>query len=149
MTHAHTRLATSLLALALLAGCASVPMGTAEQDAEMKRSSAAPDMSRVYIYRNESMGAAIKMEVAIDGKLLGSTAANTYLAADVTPGPHTISSDAENLTLLKINAVPGRSIYVWQEVKMGFGSARSLLHLVPEAEGRSGVNETKLAASVQ
>lgn len=149
MTPQCARITTLAAVLTLVSACASVPMGSAEQDAEMKRSSAAPDMSRVYIYRNENMGAAVKMAVAIDGRMIGATAANTYLAADVTPGPHTISSDAENLTLLKINAVPGRSIYVWQEVKIGFGYARSQLHLVPEAEGRAGVNETKLAASVQ
>jgi hypothetical protein len=132
-----------------LAGCASVPMGDPVQDAEMKRFGVLPDMSRIYIYRNETMGAAIKMTVTVDGRVIGATAANTYLVADVAPGPHTIASDAENLTMLKINTQAGLNVFVWQEVKMGFGSARSLLHVVPEAEGRAGVDETKLAASVQ
>lgn len=133
----------------MLASCASVPMGTAQEDAEMKRFGAVPDMSRIYIYRNESIGAAIKMTVTVDGKVIGATAANTYLVANVAPGSHIISSDAENLTMIKINAHAGQNVFVWQEVKMGFGSARSLLHAVPEAEGRSGVTATKLAASVE
>ncbi|KJZ43449.1 DUF2846 domain-containing protein [Pseudomonas fluorescens] len=131
-----------------LHGCASVPMGDPVADAEMKRFGTVPDMSRVYIYRNENMGAAIKMTVTVDGRVIGATAANTYLVAEVSAGSHTIGSDAENLTMLKINAQPGRNLYVWQEVKMGFGYARSQLHLVSESEGRKGVLETKLAGSL-
>ncbi|MNJ20152.1 DUF2846 domain-containing protein [Pseudomonas sp. JV241A] len=138
-----------LLALiGALHGCASVPMGDQATDNEMKRFGTIPDMSRIYIYRNETMGAAIKMTVTIDGRVIGATAANTYLVADVPAGPHTIGSDAENLTMLKVNTLPGKNIYVWQEVKMGFGYARSQLHLVPEAEGKEGVLETKLASSL-
>lgn len=123
-------------------------MGDPQQDAEMKRFGVSPDMSRIYIYRNETLGAAIKMTVTVDGRVIGATAADTYLVAHVPPGPHTISSDAENMTMLKINATPGTNIFVWQEVKMGFGYARSQLHLVSESEGRNGVLETELAGSM-
>lgn len=131
-----------------LHGCSSVPMGDPAVDSEMKRFGTLPDMSRIYIYRNENMGAAVKMTVTVDGRVIGATAANTYLVTDVPAGAHTIGSDAENLTLLKINTQPGKNVYVWQEVKMGFGYARSQLHLVPEAEGKAGVLETKLAGSM-
>ncbi|NWB96950.1 DUF2846 domain-containing protein [Pseudomonas gingeri] len=131
-----------------LHGCASVPMGDPAVDSEMKRFGTVPDMSRIYIYRNENMGAAIKMTVTVDGRVIGATAANTYLVADVPAGAHTIGSDAENLTMLKITAQPGNNLYVWQEVKMGFGYARSQLHQVSELEGKKGVLETKLAGSL-
>lgn len=123
-------------------------MGEPALDSEMKRFGTLPDMSRIYIYRNENMGAAIKMTVTVDGRVIGATAANTYLVTEVPAGSHTIGSDAENLTMLKVNAQPGKNLYVWQEVKMGFGYARSQLHLVSEAEGREGVLETKLAGSL-
>lgn len=138
----------ALTIAAALHGCASVPMGDPVADAEMKRFGTVPDMSRVYIYRNETMGAAVKMTVTMDGRVVGATAANTYLVAEVPAGSHTIGSDAENLTMLKINTQAGKNLYVWQEVKMGFGYARSQLHLVPEAEGKEGVLETKLAGSL-
>ena len=131
-----------------LHGCASVPMGDPAADIEMKRFGTVPNMSRVYIYRNETRGAAIKMTVTIDGRVIGATAANTYLVTEVPAGSHTIGSDAENLTMLKINTQAGKNVYVWQEVKMGFGYARSQLHLVPEAEGKEGVLETKLAGAL-
>jgi hypothetical protein len=128
-----------------LVGCASVPMGDAKQDAALKTFSVPADKAGVYIYRNESMGAAVKMDVEVDGKAIGQTAANTYLYKEVAPGKHTISSKAENTDTIEIDAKPGTLTYVWQEVKMGLMYARTKLNLVGEAEGKKGVLETKLA----
>lgn len=128
-----------------LAGCASVNMGDSKQDAALKTFSIAPDKSGVYIYRNESMGAAVKMDVALDGNPIGQTAAKTYLYKEVSPGKHTITSKAENDFSLDIDAKPGALLYIWQEVKMGVLYARTKLHLVNEVDGKIGVNETKLA----
>lgn len=128
-----------------LAGCASVPMGDATQDAALKTFSVPADKAGVYIYRNESMGAAVKMDVAVDGTVIGQTAAKTYLYKEVTPGKHTVSSKAENTDTIEIDAKPGTLTYIWQEVKMGIMYARTKLNLVDEAEGKKGVLETKLA----
>lgn len=130
-----------------LVGCATVNMGDAKQDAAAKTFVAPKDKAAVYVYRNETMGAAVKMDVELDGKPLGQTAANTYLYKEVTPGKHTITSKAENTDTLEIDAKPGMLYYIWQEVKMGFGSARSKVQLVGEAVGKKGVLETKLAES--
>lgn len=139
-------LAVTVLALNLI-GCASVTMGDAKQDAALKTFTIAKDKTGVYIYRNESMGAAIKMDVELDGKPIGQTAANTYLYKEVTPGKHTFTSKAENNSSIEVDAKPGTLLYIWQEVKMGFMGARSKLQLVDQAQGQKGVNETKLAAS--
>ncbi len=128
-----------------LVGCASVPMGDAKQDAALKTFSVPADKAGVYIYRNESMGGAVKMDVELDGKAIGQTAANTYLYKEVAPGKHTISSKAENTDSIEIDAKPGMLSYVWQEVKMGVLYARTKLHLVGEGKGKKGVLETKLA----
>ena len=128
-----------------LVGCASVPMGDAKQDAALKTFSVPADKAGVYIYRNESMGAAVKMDVEVDGKVIGQTAANTYLYKEVAPGKHTVSSKAENTDTIEIDAKPGTLTYIWQEVKMGLMYARTKLNLVGEAEGKKGVLETKLA----
>ncbi len=128
-----------------LVGCASVPMGDAKQDAAAKTFTAPTDKAGVYIYRNESMGAAVKMDVDLDGTAIGQTVANTFLYKEVTPGKHTIVSKAENDDTIEIDAEPGKLNYVWQEVKMGVLYARTKLHLVDEAEGKKGVLETQLA----
>lgn len=128
-----------------LIGCASVNMGNPQQDAAAKTFTAPAGKAAIYVYRNESMGAAVKMDVEVDGKPIGQTAANTFLRKEVEPGKHTVTSKAENDDTVEIDAKPGALYYIWQEVKMGMLYARTKLHLVSEADGKKGVNETKLA----
>lgn len=128
-----------------LAGCATVPMGSAEQDATLKKFTPPADKAGLYIYRNESMGSAVTMHVLLDNTPIGDTAAKTYLYKEIAPGKHVITSLAENTDTLEIDAKAGTAIYVWQEVKMGAFSARTKLHLVDEATGQKGVSESKLA----
>jgi hypothetical protein len=143
-------LAACVLAPVLLAsGCASVQMASPERDTAAKSYEVKPGNANIYVYRNETMGAAVKMPVAVDGKLAGDTASKTFLMLEVRPGSHTIVSKTENDATLTINAVAGRNYFVWQEVKMGAFSARSALHQVDDAKGKAGVAECKLIDSVQ
>ncbi len=128
-----------------LVDCASVNMGDPKQDAAAKTFKAPQGNAGLYIYRNESMGAAVKMDVEIDGKPVGQTGAKTFLYKEVAPGKHTITSKAENTETLAVDAKPGVLYYIWQEVKMGVMSARNKLQLVDEATGKKGVLETNLA----
>ena len=57
-----------IVAALLMAGCASVPMASSDQDARAKTFAVAPGKANIYVYRNEMMGAAIKMPVILDGK---------------------------------------------------------------------------------
>lgn len=136
------------LIAASLSGCASVPMGDPKQDEALKTFPAPTDhQAGVYIYRNESFGRAVKMDVAIDGKDIGQTAADTFLYKQVAPGKHTVTSKAENTDSIEIDAKPGMLYYIWQEVKIGLWSARTKLHLVNETEGKEGVQDCDLAAT--
>ena len=132
-----------------LVGCASVPMGDSTRDAELKTFKAKPDVAGVYIYRNEGMGAAVRMDVEVDGKPLGATAAKTYFYTEVPAGKHRLTSKAENTDNIEVETVAGKLYYVWQEVKMGILYARTKLHLVGEEEGQKGVQESKLASQIQ
>jgi Protein of unknown function (DUF2846) len=139
-------LAVTILAMSVV-GCSSIPMGDPKQDAALKTFTLPTDKAGIYIYRNESMGGAVKMDVAIDGQALGQTLKKTYLYKEVAPGKHTISSVAENTDTLDIDAKPGTLSYVWQEVKMGVMYARTKLSLMSAEEGKKGVLETELAAT--
>ncbi len=141
------RLLVSSVLIMGLVGCASVPMGDPKQDAALKEFSSKSGVAGIYIYRNESFGGAVTMDVSVDGKALGKTAANTFLYKEVKPGKHTVTSEAENTENLELNTVSGKLYYVWQEVKMGLLYARNKLHLVSADEGKKGVLETKLAAT--
>lgn len=138
-------IALSFASLLVMGGCASVPMGDTQRDATLKTFTAPQDKAAVYVYRNESMGASVKMDVSLDGKPIGQTAAKTYLYEEVTPGHHQLLSEAENNSTLDLDVVAGKSYYVWQEVKMGIVYARNKLQLVDDQTGQTGVKESKLA----
>jgi uncharacterized protein YceK len=137
-------MAMSLIAMLVLTGCASVPMANKGADAQAKQFMPSTDKAVVYIFRNESMGAAIKMPLLIDGQSVGDTAANTYLRKELAPGTHTIVSKTEVDSTLTMDMQAGKTYYVWQEVKMGVFAARSALHQVDETKGRQGVEQCSL-----
>lgn len=141
--------AGALAAVALASGCASVQMASPEMDSAAKSYAVKPGMANVYVYRNEQFGAAIKMPVVLDGRMVGDTAAKTYLLLQVPPGSRTLISKTENDSALTLDVAAGRNYFVWQEVKMGMFSARSSLQLVDEATGKAGVAECKLIQPLQ
>lgn len=134
----------AVLAALSLVGCASVPMASVEKDAAAKSFAVKSDKSNIYIYRNESMGSAVKLPVVVDGRAVGDTAAKTYLLLEVAPGNHSLVSKGENDSVLPLTTAAGKNYYVWQEIKMGLFAPRSALQLVDETTGRAGVNECKL-----
>jgi Protein of unknown function (DUF2846) len=138
-------IATSILAVGLVAGCASVPMAGADADAKAKTFVAPSDgHANLYIYRSESMGGAIKMPLLLDNMSIGDTGPHTYAVRQVTPGKHTVVSKTEQDVAFDIDAQAGQNYYVWQEVKMGVWAARSALHLVDEKTGEEAVMQCKL-----
>lgn len=134
----------SLAGAVLLTGCASVPMATPEQDSKAKQFSTASDKANIYIYRNETMGSAVKMPLLLDGVSVGDTVAKTYILKQVSPGTHNIVSKTENDATLNLDAQAGKNYYVWQEVKMGVWAARSELHEVDASKGQKAIKECKL-----
>jgi PBP1b-binding outer membrane lipoprotein LpoB len=134
--------AASLLGALLVTGCASVPMASKSADSAAKAYKADPGKANVYIYRNETFGAALKMPVAIDNAPAGETASKTYIFHQLSPGTHTITS--QDKSTLSLDAKSGSNYFVWQEVKMGLVSGGSELHLVDEAKGKAGVAECSL-----
>jgi hypothetical protein len=136
--------AVALTAALLMTGCASVPMASKDADAKAKQFAPSQGVASLYVYRNEFVGAAIKMNVLVDGTSLGDTVANSYIFKTLPAGSHTIVSKAENDSSLTLEMVAGQTYFVWQEVKMGVLYARSKLHLVDEATGEAGVKDCAL-----
>ena len=142
-------IASALVLVVLTSGCASVPMASPERDAAAKTFTVKPDKANIYVYRNEMLGAAIKMPLVLNGKLVADISAGTYLLLEVSPGDHTIVSKTENDSTLTLTAAAGRNYFIWQEAKMGLFSPRSELQLVDEAIGKVGVAECKLVETRQ
>lgn len=133
--------------LLLVSGCASVPMASKEEDVAAKSFRVPSDKGRIYVYRNELLGGAVKMPITVDGKLVGSTVKNTYFIFDVSPGTHELGCVGETPGKVTVDAKAGEAAYVWQEMKMGMWAASCAMHVVDEQKGRQGVSECTLAVS--
>lgn len=142
-------LAGLLVGIALITGCASVPMASEERDTQSKTFSVNPDKANIYIYRNEFIGAAEKMAVDFDGIPIGQTVARSYFALEVVPGKHTLTSKAENVSVLEVEAEAGENYFIWQEVKLGLIYARNKLQMVDEVTGKAGIAGCRLIEAVK
>jgi hypothetical protein len=136
---AKIAVATSVV---LMVGCASINSAPASVDAESKQFKANAAVSQVYVYRNETMGAALSMPVTVDGKMAGNTGPHSFFKFDLPAGKHTITSQGTE-SKLDVVTEAGKLYFVWQEVKMGAFSGGSKLQLVSAEEGKKGVAECK------
>ena len=136
-------IAASLLGALFVTGCASVPMASQSADSAAKSYKPAAGKANIYVYRNETFGAALKMPVTIDNASVGETASKTYIYRQVAPGTRVISSQGGKSTI-SIEAKAGENYFVWQEVKMGLVSGGSKLQVVSESVGKAGVAECEL-----
>jgi hypothetical protein len=141
------RLVQFVMVVGLLSSmaCAQVALAPRREDQLAKQFISPPrDVARIYVYRNEGFGAAVRMKLFLDGVPAGETGPFTYTVLSVRPGEHTLVSRAENDSQLNLSLFGGYLYFVWQEVKMGSWYARSELHLVGWKEGREGVMECNL-----
>lgn len=135
-----------VVSLLVLSGCASVNKASNELDMAAKTFKADPDNSQVYVYRNETFGAAVSMPVSVNGKSAGSTGPNSFLKFSLPAGSHKITSQVDE-SILDLTTQNGEIYYIWQEVKMGAFSAGSKLQVVNETKGRKGVLDCVLIKS--
>ncbi|TBU93467.1 hypothetical protein DNK34_09360 [Pseudomonas dryadis] len=140
-------LGAALISSLVLGGCASVPMGSAEQDAELKQFSApAADKAGLYIYRNSFAGKALKKTVSLNGKVVGETANKVYFYQEVAPGQHVISTESEfGDNSVTFQAVGGKNYFARQYIKMGVLVGGAGIEMVDEATGMKEVRQSSLA----
>lgn len=147
-----SRQSRSLLLVAIAAivtGCAAtVPMANPMQDAASKSFAAPPEgMAGVYIYRDSGYAGGVVKRISIDGKVIGSIAPYTYFHSELTPGRHTIATQAEfGDNELQLDAEAGRNYFFLQYMKFGTFVASANIELVSEETGKKGVLLCKEAA---
>jgi hypothetical protein len=143
------RLNTILIFLTLIfmSACASVPMESAGLDKEKKQFAIPSEgKSGLYIYRNSSLGGALKKTVSIDGVVIGETASNTYFYKEVMPGTHEIATESEfSDNKIVVEFKKGVNYFIQQYIKIGIFVGGAGLKLVDEDEGKKGVLQTNLA----
>ncbi|MDR1285107.1 MAG: DUF2846 domain-containing protein [Campylobacteraceae bacterium] len=98
----------------LLSGCAArVPMASKKADISAKEfKEPINNNAGIYIYRNEFIGAAIKMYVFVDNKPIGQTAANTYHYIELIPGNYTFKGSSENDSVINVEVAANKLYYI-------------------------------------
>ncbi|WP_339082049.1 DUF2846 domain-containing protein [Pseudomonas sp. TMP9] len=141
------KMCAAVLGIALLSGCASVPMESAQKDQALKAFPAPPEnQAGLYIFRDSMLGTAVKKTVKINNEVVGETAMNTYFYRVVSPGPLVLATESEfSDNTINLNAVAGKNHFVRQSIKMGVFVGGAKLQEVSEAEGKKGVMSTELA----
>jgi hypothetical protein len=135
---------SAALVLMTLLACASAPMATPERDQKAKTFAVVPSKATVYLYRNETLGAALSMDVTVNGQKIGQTVSKSYFRIELEPGTYKIVSQGDDAKALELKAEAEKVYFVWQEVKMGFASGGSKLQVVPSEKGQPGVLECAL-----
>jgi hypothetical protein len=83
-----------LCAALAIVGCtyAKIPMASLDADRSAKTFKGAPDLANIYVYRPEGEDATdLTFSVAVDGKIVGTSAARTYILHTIPPGRHSIT----------------------------------------------------------
>jgi|SRR5208283_1518863 len=139
----------SIIALAcLVTGCATVaPPVAPEMDARGKTFTVPQGKANIYLYRNENLSADA-LSVYVNGMAAGATGRSTYILWQVDPGTYDISAGSGDASIAHIVAQPGKSYYIWQQVKidrslylLGIVIAGSELHVVNDETGQWGISE--------
>lgn len=136
-----------VVSLALLQGCASVPMASSEQDAALKAfPKPTANNAGLYVFRNTFGGQALKKNVLIDGTFIGETANKVYFYKEITPGQHTLSTESEfSDNAISFQAASGKNYFAEQEIKMGVFVGGAAIKMVSEEDGKTEVLECNLA----
>ncbi|MBK5415321.1 DUF2846 domain-containing protein [Pseudomonas sp. TH31] len=106
------------------------------------------DKGLVYVVRPSNAGMMVRFNVFLDDQEadseMGYNRGNQYIYFYVTPGPHVISSKAENWAKVTVTAKAGEVIYLKQEVEVGVVMARNSLKVLNDVEGRYLVKDAAL-----
>ena len=145
--HPYVRLALGLL-FALLNACVSAPKATPEAEAAAKQFSGVLGKAQLYIVRPSSFGMAVLYQVSVDGRLIGSLAAETFVLQTLDPGTHTISlfnSTSQENTTVTVEA--NKNYFLRVGMNPAATSNRARFKLVSEEEGRQLVRTNTMVSS--
>ena len=130
------------------AGCASVPMESAERTITAKKFNPPSEgSSGLYIYRPSSLGGALKKDIWVDGKCIGESAPYVFFYEEVEGDKsHKVSTESEfspNDLIVKVKS--GMHYFIRQYIKFGVFVGGAGLELVDEEKGKKEVSELDMA----
>jgi hypothetical protein len=134
----------------LLAGCATVPLGTEGQKQAAVSFTPPRGMANIYIIRREAYaGAAILATASVDTQMAGGLQTGSFILKTVSPGPHTVTVFSnENQSTVPFTAQAGHNYFFDVKSELGWASARFGIHPMPETQAKEAVQRCKITASL-
>lgn len=137
-----------ILVSSLFVGCASVPMGSTENNDAAKNFNAPLNGNAgLYIYRSGSFGGALKKDLWVNEKCIGESAPNVFFYEEVQGDKeHKISTESEfSPNDLMVKTDSGKNYFVQQYIKFGVVVGGAGLELVDDETGKKEVGKLSLA----
>jgi hypothetical protein len=142
-----------VLAAALVAGCAhkaSREDNSAPFDLPLKPGA---DSAAVYVLRPSPVGFAVVMTVYLDTKSnetkVGSTRGGQYVYFEVSPGAHSILSQAENLAKMLLDVQAGKTYFIEQIPRTGIMLAQNSLAPMDDDDAMKALRRLKPGSLVK
>ncbi len=126
----------TILMGALVSGCAS---GVAVKDAPEATAPPARGQSRIVVYRDGVMGAAVQPTVRVNGRETGTCTPNSAFFVDLEPGTHEVSAKTEVTRSTQVKAEANQTHYVKCSINMGFLVGRPNLAQIVSSSAQAEV----------
>ena len=127
--------AALLLATLFIAGCASTPQASPQQDALAKEFLTHPGTSTIYVYRSWYNHYDTDTVLYVDGRLIGSTLPGAFYRLDINPGRHILHGNGIDIGELALDTRPGQIYFVELNVNAGHSNFR----VMPEERAKQEV----------
>lgn len=109
-----------LLWMMLMAGCASTPQASRDDNAESQRYYTHPGYATLYVYRTPFGGSFREESVLyLDGRIIGATLPGAYFRIDTRPGERVLHGFGHDQGWLKVSARSGEIAFVSLNVMDG------------------------------
>jgi hypothetical protein len=136
--------------LILLTSCSQIPVATNAEDREAKLFKPIKDKAIVYVFRDELMGGAVRMDLVFDNLLIGETRHNHYMRIVAKPGKHTMTSRSSDSYSINVNLKPNQIYYFRQEALFGWWTyAKTKLTIVDEMDAQESIKNSELIQHIQ
>lgn len=136
------------VALACMAGCATVPLATPELSANAKEfAPPQPENAGIYIYRSSFGGQALKKDIWIDGECVGQSVNDVFFYKEVLGDrEHVIATESEfSPNEMRLLTKAGRNYFIRQYIRIGLFVGGADLEMIDPEKAKEIITKLNLA----
>jgi opacity protein-like surface antigen len=128
--------------------CALLSAPPAQSDENPRLATPPPGKALVFVLRSEREPVRVEVPILVNLESVGKLANGTFLSTTVSPGRTHLRIGDRVLSILSIQAVAGRSYFVWVEAVPGVRPVRTNARVVSETEGRRLLARSRFVGGV-